>query len=103
MSSRARKEERIRRLIPFFELSRIYLPKTLHKTDYQGVTRDLVNDFIEEEYAPFPITLGHDDMLDALSMIAEPKLTFVVPKKVAVQSAQKVINVRPSGPRGWLS
>ena len=103
VSSRVRKEDRIRRLVPMFEQSKIYLPKTLHRTDFQGVTRDLVTDFIEEEYAPFPLTLGHDDMLDALSMIAEPKLTFVVPKKPAAQSVQRVIKVQPQGTRGWLS
>lgn len=91
VSSRVRKEDRIRRLVPIFEQSKIYLPRTLHKTDFQGVTRDLINDFIEHEYAPFPLTLGHDDMLDAMSMISEPKLTFVAPKKTAAHSVQRVV------------
>jgi predicted phage terminase large subunit-like protein len=60
------KNDRIRRLIPDFEQGRIYMPRTLHKTDYEGVIRELVNVFIEEEYKAFPVSL-HDDMLDALS------------------------------------
>ena len=64
------KNDRIRRLIPFFEQARVYLPETLYVTDYEGIARDLVTSFVEEEYAAFPVSL-HDDMLDALARIAE--------------------------------
>lgn len=62
------KPDRIKRLIPYFEQGRIYLPQKLYRTDYQGRTVELVSTFIEEEYKPFPVML-HDDMLDALSRI----------------------------------
>ena len=58
------KNDRIKRLIPYYEQGRVWLPETLYRTDYQGRAVDLVNAFIEEEYKAFPVGL-HDDMLDA--------------------------------------
>lgn len=62
------KNDRIKRLIPYFEQGRVYLPESLHRTDYEGKTVELVSTFIEHEYAGFPVAL-HDDMLDGLSRI----------------------------------
>lgn len=73
------KIDRIRRLIPLFEQGRIYLPRTLHKTNYEGIVEDIVAAFINQEYKPFPVPL-HDDMLDALARIAEPDLSLSWPK-----------------------
>jgi predicted phage terminase large subunit-like protein len=73
------KNDRIRRLIPLFEQGTVYLPHTLHYTDYEKIPRDLVHAFIEEEYAAFPVSI-HDDMLDALARICEPDLTLTWPK-----------------------
>jgi phage terminase large subunit-like protein len=64
------KEDRIKRLVPGFESSKIYLPDRHIVTDYEGKARDLVHDFIEEEYCAFPVPL-HDDMLDGLARIEE--------------------------------
>ncbi len=75
-----KKIDRIGRLIPIFEQGQMYLPNSLHRTDYQKKTVDLVTAFVEEEYAPFPVGL-HDDMLDALARIAEPDLKLVWPKE----------------------
>lgn len=66
------KHDRIKRLIPLFEQNRVYLPQSLHITDYQGVLRDMVHAFEEEEYMAFPVPL-HDDLLDSLARIAEPE------------------------------
>jgi len=55
------KKLRILRLVPYFEGGRIILPTYLHQMDYQDQLRDLVKDFIEEEYTAFPV-LKHDDM-----------------------------------------
>ncbi len=74
------KDDRIRRLLPIFEGGRFYLPKSIHVTDWQKTTHDLVHDFIEEEFYPFPVCL-HKDMLDSLSRIAEPALKLVWPKE----------------------
>ena len=78
------KPDRIRRLIPLFEQHKIYLPETLYITDYEGIPRDMVHTFIEEEYAAFPVSL-HADMLDALARIAEPDLPLVWPLQEAEQ------------------
>jgi predicted phage terminase large subunit-like protein len=73
------KQDRIKRLIPLFEAGRIWLPESLHTSDWQKTTRDLVRDFIEEEYFPFPVGL-HDDMLDSLARICEPDLKLAWPQ-----------------------
>lgn len=73
------KPDRIRRLVPLFEQGRIYLPRSLHKTNYEGTTEDLVDVFVQQEYKAFPVPL-HDDMLDALARIAEPELELSWPQ-----------------------
>lgn len=73
------KPDRIRRLIPKFEQGMILLPRTLFYTDYTGKTRDLIEDFINEEYKAFPVPI-HDDMLDAMARLFEPKLELKWPK-----------------------
>lgn len=74
------KDDRIRRLIPAFENGKVYLPTSLHVTDWQKNVVDLVHAFVEEEYYPFP-TCMHKDMLDALSRIFEPDLKLIWPKE----------------------
>jgi hypothetical protein len=63
-----------------FEQWKVYLPKSLHVTDWQKNPVDLVHSFVEEEYYPFPVGL-HEDMLDAFARIAEPDLKLVWPKE----------------------
>lgn len=75
-----KKEDRIRRLVPLFQSGRIWLPRELQYTDAEGKTRDLVHDFVEQEYLSFPVG-RHDDMLDSLSRIAEPSLDTPWPSK----------------------
>lgn len=74
------KIDRIKRLIPLFEAGRIWIPESLHVTDWQKNTVDLVHAFVEEEMYPFPVGL-HDDMLDSLARICEPELTLAWPKE----------------------
>lgn len=81
------KNDRIKRLIPLFEQGRIYLPSSLHVTDYQGQTRDIIHDLIEDEYAAFPVPL-HDDGLDCLARIADPDLILKWPAKEKTRSAR---------------
>lgn len=64
------KLDRIRRLIPWFEGGRVYMPQKFPKTNYEGRTIDLSEAFRKEEYLPFPVGL-HDDMLDALARILD--------------------------------
>jgi hypothetical protein len=72
------KNDRIRRLIPIFEAQRIYLPESLHLTDTNGRVVDMVEEFIEREYASFPAAL-HDDMIDGLSWITWPDMMITFP------------------------
>jgi predicted phage terminase large subunit-like protein len=70
------KEDRIRRLIPYFADGRMWFPEQLIKTDYEGLPTDIMEEFIHEEYLPFPVGL-HDDMLDAMSrLIDAPSLIW---------------------------
>jgi predicted phage terminase large subunit-like protein len=72
-----KKSERIGSLIPDFEQGRLYLPKTLLYTNSEGKERDLIQDFINEEYLAFPVAT-HDDILDCLARknnAAVPKIS----------------------------
>jgi len=94
------KNDRIRRLIPYFEQGRILFPRTLNYTDSTGKTRDLVEDFINEEFKPFPVPI-HDDMLDALARLFEPKLQLIWPKEKAI--IDPVFSAGGDyGGQGWL-
>ena len=76
----APKNDRIRRLVPWFEQGRIFFPRSLHYTNYEGKTVDLVSVFIEQEYCAFPVS-AHDDMMDALSRLMEPDYPLVAPNE----------------------
>lgn len=77
------KVDRIRRLIPLFEMNRVWLPMELDYTDTNGKVQELVKQFIEQEFLAFPVG-RHDDMLDALARIAEPTLDTPWPKAAPV-------------------
>lgn len=81
------KEDRIKRLLPIFEQGRFYLPKSKHVSDWQKETRDLVHDFIEEEYYPFPNSL-RKDMMDSLSRIAEPDIALKWPREEKIEAPE---------------
>jgi phage terminase large subunit-like protein len=74
------KSDRIKRLVPLFYAEKVWLPQAHYVTDWQKIPRDLTHEFIEEEYAAFPVAV-HDDMLDALARICEPDLKLVWPKE----------------------
>lgn len=80
------KNDRIRRLIPLFEEGRVYLPKVLYRTNYQGKSENLVDIFESEEFIPFPV-MSHDDMLDCLARIVDPnfEVQFPIPTFVSQQ------------------
>lgn len=70
-----KKEDRIMRLLPYFEEGRILFPHKLHKTMSDGITYDLIQQFVEEELLNFPAS-RHDDMLDALSRILDIDIKY---------------------------
>ena len=82
------KDTRIRRLLPIFENHRLWFPTILHRTQHDGVTRNLIEQFIEEELLSFPGG-RHDDSLDALARLAEPDMPIVWPKEPAGDNGPK--------------
>jgi len=72
------KNDRIRRLIPWFEKGRIYLHPKLVKTNYESKEVDLTKTFIDEEYLAFPVAI-HDDMLDALARFLDEDMPIAWP------------------------
>lgn len=76
------KNDRIRRLIPWFEKGRIYLHPKLAKTNYEGREVNLTQAFINDEYLAFPVA-AHDDMLDSLARFLEEDLPVSWPMAYA--------------------
>lgn len=87
------KLDRIRRLIPLFEQGRIYLRRTRMYTDYEGITRNLIDLFVEEEYKAFPV-MAHDDMLDALARIEDPEFKALLRWPIAHATARPTVQTR---------
>ncbi len=69
------KEARIRRLIPYFYNSKIYLPRVIHKSNHENKPIEIIDQFIHQEYLTFPVGL-HDDMMDALSRLCDIQLQY---------------------------
>ena len=95
------KDDRIRRLIPAFENGKFYLPHSLHVTDWQKNTVDLVHSFVEEEFYPFP-TCIHKDMLDSVARLFEPDLKLLWPLEKKPEVFAPPSNVAPSA-TAWMA
>ena len=57
---------RVRRLIPDLVAGRWWFPKMAWRTNYEGLTTDMMDDIVHQEALPFPFG-DHDDGLDCLS------------------------------------
>jgi predicted phage terminase large subunit-like protein len=101
VGGQVKKPDRIGRLIPLFEKGEIYLPRSLHKTNYEKTTEDLVRVFIEEEYVAFPVGL-HDDMLDSLARMEEPEFPLVWPKEQKTQIDPPRVFHRQHSQTAWM-
>lgn len=91
------KNDRIRRLIPYFESGRVYFPTQKHRTQYDGITRNLLEIFLEQEMLSFPVA-KHDDMLDALARLVEPDLPLIWPK-----GASRARRENPRAMASWMA
>lgn len=80
------KSDRIRKLIPLFEQGRFWLPWHCRFMDHQARERDLVREFIDDEFLAFPVA-PHDDMLDCMARVTDPALGAVFPSQQQEQSA----------------
>jgi len=75
------KRDRIDALQPSMKEGRWYFPNkgSLIRDLHDGARVDMVTDFIENEYAPYP-SGKHEDMLDALARILDDKLGARFPR-----------------------
>ncbi len=119
------KNLRILRLIPEFEngyksvqdggdgiaKSRIILPTSCLQKDHQGQMRDLVKDFIEQEYIAFPV-LKYDDMIDGLSrkvdleqmgLIQQPSATPAPMRGTKVEEGLRRLGQGQGGTESWVT
>ena len=60
------KTDRILRLQPQFEANRWWFPQHLHYQNYKGENKNLIEEFLTEEFDCFPVPV-HDDFLDMLA------------------------------------
>lgn len=101
------KVDRIRRLIPWFEQGRFFLPIVSNFVDEEGTVRNFTPIFVEEEYTSFPVC-AHDDMLDCISRAVDPQVGMEFPESVdsrtpvekelaRQQEAQRLIAEQTSG------
>lgn len=80
LGGKLKKEDRIKRLVPYYMSGRIWLPKQLLYTEDSGKARDLVREFIDTEYSKFP-ACKFDDMLDCQSRILDAEVPLVWPRE----------------------
>jgi phage terminase large subunit-like protein len=81
------KIDRIKRLMPIFEQGRFFLPAAKYRTIYDKTTVNLIEMFVEEEYAAFPVAT-HDDMLDMLARIEDEDMNVKWPLSDAAREAR---------------
>lgn len=114
-----KKELRILRLVPYFEngfkegddegKSRIILPTSRNYIDYQQMNRDLVKDFVEQEYEAFPV-LNHDDMLDCMARLCDLEEKGLIelpkiepPKRKGITFHEGIGKIGNTGDRSWVT
>jgi predicted phage terminase large subunit-like protein len=97
------KHRRIMALGAMFRKGEYFLPNAIF---YNG--RDLIEEFLEEEYKKYPHNRAHDDMLDAMSMITQ--VSVIVPEPSAEDKQKNIYPVSTrnpladtSGNGSWMS
>jgi phage terminase large subunit-like protein len=88
IGGRLKKEDRIRKLIPLFEGGKVWLPEVL----FSDSGRDLIKEFVEEEYTLFPYA-SHDDMLDAASRVRDDEVEAWAPMGFPSEDREEDDNV----------
>jgi predicted phage terminase large subunit-like protein len=93
------KSERIGSLVPDFENGHIYLPRHLAYTNAEGRERDLIEDFINDEYLTFPMSGVHDDILDALARKNHPSVPKIAQNSGGESFVPNRLHLVSGGPR----
>jgi phage terminase large subunit-like protein len=91
------KEDRIKRLIPVYEQNRFWMPESLSFVDYEGVPRNFIQLYLDNEYRAFPVCV-HDDMMDCQARIFDIGAEFPKEKPKAPKHAP----YSGSGGHGWM-
>lgn len=84
------KIDRIKRLVPYIEEQRLYLPKTLWKVDYESKRYDFVAALMRDEIEAFPFCV-HDDMLDAISRIFDVNMIWPKQSEVDEKKGERYV------------
>jgi phage terminase large subunit-like protein len=93
------KEDRIKMLVPPFEQSRVWIPRTLYYFNYEGKRVDYISQLLDDEYKAFPVCI-HDDMMDCLARILDPGLGAQFPKIAKPKPVQRAY--ASAGGNGWM-
>src|SRR5215472_4435311 len=107
---RRSKEERINDVVVWFAQRRIVFPEHgIFRRMANGKEQNLVELFIEDEYAPYPYNCKSLDMLDAISRVADPDVNIVFPRMYGERNKpewEEAWGMQGQGGRGtgsWMS
>ena len=98
LGGKVRKEERVAGLVPVFQGGRMWFPEKMHKVNIEGKERDLIDQFVEQEYATFPAS-RHDDVLDMMARILDEGLRVVWP----AEDDEQDISASTTGHGSWMA
>jgi predicted phage terminase large subunit-like protein len=73
--ARMSKEDKIRRMIPFFQDGRIWMAEDIYHKNEKGLSENLINVIVKQELLLFP-RAKHDDYTDAMAMLWDMGYTF---------------------------
>lgn len=102
------KDDRIERLIPYFENGRVWLPQNIYYRNREGETIDLIDWWVRSEYRTFPVSVEKDG-LDSLSRICEQDIPLRWPGPVMSHSSRDTwrralhAEKSPREGRTWMS
>lgn len=105
-----KKKERILRLQPTFAAGDIFLPHRIIQVDHEGKSVDMLKEFIEQEYIPYP-SVAHDDAIDCLSQMEDEEVikrwpvpvSGITPAPGSALSRYKSAHRKISRERSWMA
>jgi predicted phage terminase large subunit-like protein len=101
--NRIKKQERIERLVPWFESGRLHWPHAMWRERLDGTEVDLTEEFRNDEYGLYP-ACAHDDVLDALSRMLDESVPLVWPLKESKRVGSWDGNATAQAPQdSWLT